>query len=498
MTPRPLPKQPPHLTHLAHLPYPLRALTLAIALAVTGCTAGPDFVRPDAPTAKAYTPGTEVTHLAGMDAAGQTIVSEAAPSKWWTAFGSTALNALVDEGLAHNPDLQSTEATLATARTALKAQTAQSTLPGVTLQAGASRQRALGLPTMGPPTNTYEVYSTVVNAQYDMDLFGAVRRANEAAGAHLDVSRYQYLAQQQTLAANIVTTAIRYATLDAQWHAARQWEMLVRQQAAWAGRRAALGAIGPGDALDADRAGLPVSAQLAQLDAARQQARHGLAVLLGRTPDQAPPPLELGTLQLPQRVPVQVPSSLVRHRPDILAAEASLHEANARLGQATANLYPQIRLTASFGTQSFTPGQFGQDASSVWSWGAGLVQPLFEGGALRDARDAAQTYMYAAQQQYQSAVLHAFRNVADALRTLEADASVQAVRQQTRDDAQRTMAMARQRASLGALAHPELARREADWQQAQLDWLAARGAQLTDTAALFLATGAPVASEAAQ
>lgn len=467
-----------------------RLIPITFLLALGACSAGPDFVRPDPPQATQYTVGPTAVSSANADAG--------TPGAWWTALQSDALNALVKEGLSHNPDLQSAEASVQSASALLRAQIGQSTAPQVQLESQYAQQRAIGLPTLGPPTSTYDVYAATITAQYDLDLFGAIRRANEAASAHLEVNRYELQAARQTLVANLVATAIRSAALRQQVQACQEAIAAARQQREWATRRHQLGALSRTDFNDAERAYQDAAQQLPALQAQWQRSRHALAVLLGRAPQDAPVDLDFSTLQVPDRVPLEVPSELVHRRPDIGVAEASLHEATARLGLATANLYPQIRLRASYGSESFNADQFLQSATTVWSLAAGLVQPLFQGGALRAQKGAAEAALSSAAERYRGTVLRAFQNVADALRTLESDAQALQDIDAAQQAANSALEDTRRRAALGASHRGEVARREAQWQQERIRWIGASSTRLIDTAALFQATGAPVDPDCVQ
>jgi len=468
----------------------LGALTLLLLL--TACSAGPDFVKPEPPLPTQYTESAPQPSPADSAKAAQTVVPGTAPAAWWTALQSDALNALVQEGLAHNPDLQSAKAALQSASAALSAQVGQSTLPQVQLQTQVEQERGIGLPGMGPPTSIYNVYGAVIVAQYDLDLFGAVRRANEAAGAHLEVSRFELEATRQTLVANIVATAIRSAALRQQVQACTDAVAAAQAQRDWVIHQQQRGALSRTDQSDAERAYRDVAQQLPALQAQWQRTRHALAVLLGRAPQNAPDDLDFATLHLPDQVTLEVPSQLVHRRPDILVAEASLHEASARLGVATANLYPQIRLSASYGSESYTPDQFLQSLTNVWSLAGGLVQPLFQGGALRAQKSAAESMLARASESYRSTVLHAFQNVADALRTQEADAQVLRDLDASQEAASVALHNTRRRAELGATNAGDVARREAQWQQERVRWIGASSTRFIDTVSLYQATGAPI------
>src|SRR5262249_29612462 len=130
----------------------------------------------------------------------------------------------------------------------------------------------------------------------------------------------------------------------------------------------------------------------------------------------------LDALTLPQDVPVSLPSALVQQRPDIRAAEAQLHQATAAVGVATANLLPQITLSANVGSQALHADDLFGGGTKAWSRGANVLQPLFHGGTLRAQQRAAEAGLDKAAADYRSVVLGAFQNVADALRALELDA----------------------------------------------------------------------------
>jgi NodT family efflux transporter outer membrane factor (OMF) lipoprotein len=162
--------------------------------------------------------------------------------------------------------------------------------------------------------------------------------------------------------------------------------------------------------LAADETLQPAQAQ------ALSAARHALADLLGRPPGEwAPPDFDLASLTLPGDLPVSLPSELVRQRPDILAAEAQLHAASARIGVATAQLYPSITLSGGAGVAALDPGHLFNPTSLIWSIAAGLAQPIFDGGLREAERLAALDAFKAAAADYWQTVLDAFRQVADIL-----------------------------------------------------------------------------------
>jgi len=213
-------------------------------------------------------------------------------------------------------------------------------------------------------------------------------------------------------------------------------------------------------------------------------------VLAGRLPDAADlPEFTLESLQLPVELPVSVPSALVRQRPDIRAAEALLHSANALVGVATANLYPQITLSGSYGFAATSPGRLFDGNSVLWSAGASLLQPLFHAGQLDARRAAAVAAHDAAAAQYRSTVLLAFQNVADTLRALEADALTLQAQAEAEATARASLDLATRQYQLGATSSLAVLDAQRQYQQARVALVQAQAARHADTAALFQAMG---------
>ncbi|KDB07373.1 RND efflux system, outer membrane lipoprotein, NodT family [Burkholderia sp. lig30] len=412
---------------------------------------------------------------------------------WWRQYRSAALDALVDEGLRQSPTLAAAEHSLTAAREQLRAQIGSSLLPTIDAGGQAARQRALSIPipAVGAPTLLYDTFVGQLRANYTLDLFGAARFANRALAKRVDVDAYQLDAARRALAANIVSAAITSAALREQVDTTERLVALSDAQAHDAERRYALGAAAHADMLAARQSAASLAASLPALRQQWQTTRHALAVLLGRTPDQAPDDLTLADLHLPEDVPVVVPSDLLQSRPDIRAADATLAAAAADVGVATAQLFPQLSLSASMGQAGFNWPAMLSGAGAIWSVGASLSQPLFHGGALFAQRRAAKANYEAAVERYRQTVLTAFQDVADSLASLEHDA-------QTLDASSRAAEAARgafddtaARVRLGALPPSSARASELQYGNARLDEIRATGARLADTARLFQAMGTP-------
>jgi len=230
-------------------------------------------------------------------------------------------------------------------------------------------------------------------------------------------------------------------------------------------------------------------ALLPPLERELSKTRHQLAVLSGRLPSEAMiPAFDLDALTLPENLPVSIPSSLVRQRPDIQASEALLHQASAAIGVATANEYPKINLTGNLGDVALQAHSLFA-GPAVWSIGAGLLQPLFHGGELEAQRRAAVAGYDQANAQYRQTVLVAFQNVADALRSLETDARALRAQSDATRYARETLDLVQKQYQLGGTTILALLIAQQQFQQQRLLLVSAQAARYEDTAALFQALG---------
>lgn len=473
----------------------LRATSLAVAVALAGCAFAPPAKPPAPPSPAHYAVQPTPADSAKADGVAQhfSLGARAVPA-WWHLYGSDTLDAWVDEGLRNNPSLAATRHTLEAAHQLLRAQVGANMFPTLDAQGQTSRQRALGFPDLGPPTNLYDVYAGQLALSYNFDLFGATRHGIEQTAAQVDQQSYEFDAAKRALAANIVIAAINAASLAEQLSASGRLSTLAHAQADLTEHSYRLGAASHEDVLSLQQQAASIDTSIPPLRSQAWRARHALAVLMGRTPDQAPSNLTLADLHLPADVPVSVPSDLLQQRPDVLAAEASVHAASAQVGVATANLFPHISLSASLGSEAFKPSNMFTGAGAVWSAGVSLTQPIFHGGALMAQRRAAIANYNAALAQYQQAVLNAFQNVADTLTALNQDALTLQAATNEATAAEQSFTDTDTRYRLGAVSYPEAVLSEQHLQSAKLTEIQARAARMADTAALFQAMGTPPAT----
>jgi len=325
---------------------------------------------------------------------------------------------------------------------------------------------------------------------YTFDAFGGVRRQLEALQAQVDYQQYQLRATQLSLTANIVTAVIRDAQLRDQLAALHDVEKMQREGLTIVERRFALGAVTRTDVLNQSAALAQTLTSLAPLERQRAQTRHLLALYAGKAPSEVDlAALDLSHLELPADLPVSLPSELVRQRPDILAAEALLHAASAQVGVATANLYPQFTLTGDYGSSANSASKLFNPSSAVWGLSAGVVQPLFRGGALRAQRRAAEDAFDASAATYRQTVLAAFANVADALQALNFDAQALAAQVDAYEQSRAAADLAQAQFKAGAVGYLSLLSAQQSYRQAAVNLAQARADRFTDTAALFQAIG---------
>jgi len=470
----------------------LPSLSLGVlGLTLAGCSSfGPPREPPQPPMPQHYSMAEQATTLPAADGVNQILdVGGIAAPQWWHAYGSDVLDALVDEGLRNSPSLAAAQSTLQAARESLRADRGDSLFPHIDVGANPSRQRALALPGLAQETFLYNIFAAKVQASYSFDLLGAAVLADRALASQLQQQTYQFDATQRTLAMNIVVASINAAALQAQLTATEELVKLGEQRAAQTAERYQLGSASREDMLAAEQDAANAAASLPPLRARALAVRHAQAVLLGRTPDQAPAPLSLEELHLPANLPVSVPSDLLRQRPDILAADAAVRAAADQAGAATASMFPSLTLSAGYGRGGFDWSTFASPAGAIWNIGASLTQPLFHGGALAARRRQYEASYEAAVAQYQQTVLSAFQHVADTLVSLEADAATYTQTQRAATAAQALRQDSQARYRLGS--SPFYATLTAGQQalQSQVEYIQARAARLSDTAALFDAMG---------
>ena len=480
-------------------PWRSSALSIAVGVALSACAVGPNFDAPEAPkvadASHPYTPAplpamaasaTSPAYVPQHFVDGQDI-----SATWWEAFQSPALNALVQSALAHSPTVTAAQATLRQAEENYRADYGSKVFPSVSAQVQGVRQRYPVFQGEGVPAGyTANLFSAALDVSYTLDVFGGNKRELEGVRAAIDYQRFQVEATWLSLTSSVVATAIQEASLRAQLQATREVVANADQSLKVIDAQVRLGALARSAQLQQQTLIAQQQAQIPPLEKALAQTRHQLAVLAGRLPgDDGLPTFDIDSLTLPRELPVSVPSALVRQRPDIRASEAQLHEASAQIGVATAALYPQITLSGSVDRESFKLGRLFDTGTTGWSLVGGLVQPIFNGGALQAKKRSAVAAYDAAQAQYQTTVLNAFLNVANTLRAIDTDADEVTATADAERLANEALKLVERQYQLGAVSYLASLDAQRTYLSTRVALVQARAARFTDTAALFQALG---------
>lgn len=471
---------------------------LALCLAGAACTAvGPDYSRPEVAVPEQFhgAPSAEVAR------------SEQDLLAWWTRFGDPVLVDLVDRALAGNLDVRIAAARIREAR-ARERIAGASALPVVEAQGSATYNRIsenavspAGIGTgggqpggggaIGFPGMDFEAYRVGFDASWELDLFGGTRRAVEAARARTGAALWQRRDAELSVAAEVASAYLALRTLqqrillaEAERDRQARYERIVRARVQ--------GGMASGlDLRQQQSERARAVAAVPPLRAQEQQQVHILGVLTGAAPDSLYPMLgaPAAIAPLPPPVPAGLPSDLLRRRPDIRGAERDVAAATADVGVAVADLYPRISLTAS-------PALVSQSLADLVEWGSrnltagiGIAWPLFAGGRLQGAVEAADARQEQALLAYRRTVLVALRDVEDALgRYAEGERRLEAL-EQALESARQAERLARVRYGNGLVSLSDVlavqARRIATEEQA----VETRGTRARDLVALYKALG---------
>lgn len=463
------------------------AFPLLSALLVSACTVGPDFQAPAPPQVGGY---------AGMGDAGppsdqRVALGARIQGDWWSAFKSQPLDDVVKLALSGNQDVEAARRRMSAAEEEVNAAEG-ALLPQVSLGATAGYQK-YGRSLFGPLNFSippFAYYTVGPSVSFPLDLFGGQKRAVEEKKALLEYQGFELDAAYQSLIAHVAAEALALASARAQLDtlngiiADDERNVALVESAITGGSGTRVQLVSAQSQLAEDRALLP---DLRQQEAV---ARHALSILTGKAPAEwSPPEFALSDFTLPAEIPASLPSELVHRRPDIEAAEAELHAASAAIGVATANLYPNLTLTANTTQQALTPGGLFDSIGNAYAVAANLTQPLFSGGRLSAERRAAIDNYQAALAVHRQTVLTAFGDVADRLQALANDADRLHAQAAAADTAAQSLDLARRSYEAGNSGILDVIDAERRNAQAQLGLARATAQRLMDTAELYLALG---------
>lgn len=464
-----------------------------LSLLLASCTVGPDFTPPEAPVG-GYTREPSPAGTVGVAGTAGTAQSFAVgrdiPGEWWKLYRSKTIDALVGEAIAKHPDIAAGQAALRAARENALAEQG-SLLPQASLTGNQQRMGVSPAQSgLRGPGSMFDLTGTSVSVSYAVDVFGGERRKVEGLEAAATIRRHELEATQLALTANVVNTVIADASLRAQIAATNDIIRSESEQLDLLRRQFQLGAVAQTDVLLQESNLAQAKAGLPALEKQLAQNRNQLMAYLGRLPSEdRGEHVGLAELKLPNRLPLSLPSTLVRQRPDVAAAEATLHQSNAQIGVATANMLPKLNLSAAWGSQALSPAELFGANTAAWSLAAGATQPIFQGGALFHGREAAIAQRDQAAEQYRSTVIKAFQNVADALRAVQTDAKALAAQTEAEAAAGRSLQIARSQYKTGGTTWTTVLTADQAYQNARIARVKAQAQRFADTTALMQALG---------
>jgi NodT family efflux transporter outer membrane factor (OMF) lipoprotein len=469
--------------------------TTAVLLLLGGCAVGPKFKKPTAPADAGYTAAplatTSSTPNVPDGEAQHFIDGKDIPGEWWEVFHSKPLNDLIERSLKANPDIKAAQAALLVARENTQAQRGFY-YPSVS--AGFAADRSKSSSNLSAVTNTsalnYSLYTPQVSVSFVPDVFGLNRRTVESLKAQQEQARFALAATHITLSSNVAEAAIEEASLRGQIDATNELIKINTGMLDILRNQFKKGYVSRLDVAAQEAQLAQVVATLPPLLKQLAQQRDLLAALSGGFPNQnLPETFQLDNLKLPQELPVSLPSQLVEQRPDVRQAEENLHAACALVGVAAANRLPTFTITADAGSVATIFSKLFSDSTGFWDVGAGVTQPIFEGGTLLHRERAAKAAFTEAEEQYRSTVLTAFQNVADTLNALQQDADALKTAAAAKEAAAVTLDLTKKQYQTGYVNYLGLLNAEQSYQQALLNLVQAQANRYADTAALFQALG---------
>jgi multidrug efflux system outer membrane protein len=381
------------------------------SLFLTGCAVGPNYKRPSINAPETFRGETEIS------------TNSFASLPWWQVFHDETLQNLIRTALTNNYDLRIAITRVEQAR-AMAAQARAGFFPQINYAATAARGKNVGGGNTPSPTGTIgNVFAADVNASWEIDLWGRIRRLNESARAQFLASEEARRDVMISLIAQVAQNYFQLLALDQQLAIARQstnsfgQSLKIFNQRLQGGVASILETSSAEALMDASAATIPELEQQIALQ------ENQLSVLVGQNPGAILRGNTSLEKQMPPEVPAGLPSVLLERRPDIREAEQQLRSANAEVGVAEANFFPQLNLTGLFGEVSPELSAFTSGGDVAWGIAAGLTGPLFHGGQLRAQYAQARAVRDQFALQYQASVLNAFEEISDALVSREKSAS---------------------------------------------------------------------------
>jgi outer membrane protein, multidrug efflux system len=392
-----------------------RMLGIGLAVGTLGCAIGPNYERPELPTTPTFRDHAEAT-------------ASVADLSWWEVFKDEALVALVHESLANNRDLALAAANVETARYLAAVQRGE-LFPqvGYEFDAATGEDAFLGTPSTG--RGDEDDFLAAANLFWEIDVWGRIRRANEAARGVLFATEAVRRGVVLSLVSGVAQAWFELLELERELAIARDSVESFRATRDLFERQSRGGVVSRLDPLRAEAALAQAEARVPDLERQIVAKENELSVLVGRPAGAVPRTTTLAEQVVPPEVPAGVPSLLLERRPDLIEAEQRLISSNARIGQTLANYFPRIGLTAVAGSVSTDLSELLESSTGYWSLAGSAVGPLFSFGRTTYTYKAAKAATDASRAEYEGAVLNSLREVSDALTAREKLVTVRAARE---------------------------------------------------------------------
>lgn len=464
----------------------LNLIHVAVAMALAGCMVGPDYHRPDNKLPASYSD-------AGSSDANVTDASAQAGLKldaWWESFQDPVLTELMQKAFANNVDIAKAVARIEEADAAMR-EAGASLFPQIDLTSNGMRQRVTetgAFPIMSGIPVFRENYNLQLGTSFELDFWGRLRRAREAARAQALGTLYAKDTVSLSLSSLVASNYLLLRSVEAQIAVSRDSLKTRGESLDLTKRRLEGGVASILDVHQAEVANSNLVAQLADLVRQREVVQHQLAVLTGDYELKVP---EGDIHQLPQPPipPTGLPSSLLEARPDIREAEQTMISENAQIGVAKAAMFPTITLTAAFGGESADLSRVLESPSRIWSTGLGLNLPIFTAGRLSARVDQASARQKQALATYQGSIQTAFKEVRDALVTVRQSREREEALNISQNAAKQALQISENRYKSGYSGYLDVLDSQRVYNDAALAFIQSRQSRLTATVDLFKALG---------
>jgi len=452
---------------------------ILFAAVSSSCTVGPNYNKPLVVEPTVY-------RGAAAELSAKPDVASFGDQKWWDVFQDEALQTLIRAALEQNYDVRIAATRILEARALLGIAQADQ-LPEVTASASVFSQRSPAA--AGRPAVDTSPVQLGLSASWELDFWGRFRRATESARANLLSDEW---AQRQVISSLVSDVASAYFQLREQ-----DLELEISRQTL-ASRRDSLrltqvladgGATSLLDVRQAEQLVFGASASIPDLESRIEQQENFISILVGRNPEGVMRGRPLIDQQQPPEVPAGLPSSLLERRPDILQAEQQLVAANAQIGVAKADFFPRISLTAIGGYQSSALSRLFTGPAGLWTFGASALQPVFEGGRIRNNVAFAEARTQEATLVYQRTVQQAFRDVSDALVSYGKSREVRTEQQKLTTAAEDATRLSNMRYRGGAASYLEVLDSETRFFDAQLNLAQAQLRELQSLVQIYRSLG---------